>query len=194
MKRKILPPMLLLTAFLLACAGTGGSSDIAVKFEGTDTGFPPSSTWAYHSTKTFSFPENGKTVLTKSSTTTVVLANYELDTKQAFISLGKQKIDKPEHLKVMFSFTGKKGSSVDSAIDSGDYAADADKYQKVDGVTIYHFADGKEKRTSLSNTKMTGKVSVDSVSGGTISGSIDVTDGTNSVKGSFSAKGHESVK
>ena len=192
--RNNLLPLTLICMFALACGGFGGGSGIELKVDGQDKKFESTSTWAYHSTKTFSYPEGGKTVMTKSSSSTVVLANYELDTEQAFISLGKQKIAKPEQIKIMFSFTGEKDSSLDTPIKSGDYTADAKRFKKVDSVTIYHFADGKEKRTSLSESKLQGKISISGVSGSTVNGSIDVTDGKHTIKGGFSAKGHESVK
>lgn len=193
MKKLLIPLTILIGVFLVACGG-GGSSEVTVKVDGQDKKFEPSSTWAYHSTKTFSYPENGKTVMTKSSISSIVLANYKLDTEQAFISLNKQKIDKPEQIKIMFSITGEKDSSVDVPVKAGEYTAEAERFSKVDGVTIYYLADGNEKRVSLNDRKLKGKINISGVSNGTISGDIDVTDGENSVKGSFSATGDKSVK
>jgi hypothetical protein len=192
--KKLLPLIIIIGLFLAACGGIGGSSEISVKVDGQEKTFEPTSHWAYHSTKTFSYPENGKTVMTKAAYSSIVLANYELDTKQAFISLNKQKIDKPEQIKVMFSITGDKDSSVDTPVKTGEYTAESERFNKVDSVTAYYFADGQEKRVTFNDGKMKGAVTITGISDGTISGDIDVTDGENSVKGSFAAKGHESVK
>ncbi|MBK9767513.1 MAG: hypothetical protein IPP63_11110, partial [Chloracidobacterium sp.] len=54
------------------------------------------------------------------------------------------------------------------------------------------FADGKETNTnfdtSFSASKITGQVEIKSVTADTVSGTIDVTEGDKSVKGSFTAK------
>lgn len=194
MKNLFIIIITLLLAFMFTGCGNTGSSEIKVKVDGQEKNFEPKSTWAYHSTKSFSYPENGKTIMTKSSISNIVLANYELDTEQAFISLSKQKIDKPEQIKVMFSITGDKESSVETPIKTGEYSSEAERFNKVDGVTIYYFSDGQEKRVIMDGNKMKGKIIIDSVTDGTISGSIDANDDDNSVSGSFKAVGHKSVK
>lgn len=188
--KKLLTAVLVTTTLLLAaCENTL----VEVKVDGEEAAFTPESTWAYHTTKTFSYPENGKIVMTKTAYTSVVLANFELDTDQAFISLNKQKLDEPGQVKVMFSLTGDKETSVDTPVKPGDYTTDAERFNMLEDVTVYYHADG-EKRGELGGKDVKGKVTITGVSGTTISGSIDVTDGENLVRGSFSAEGHESVK
>ncbi|MEZ5346757.1 MAG: hypothetical protein R2681_14495 [Pyrinomonadaceae bacterium] len=193
--KKLVPILLVaFSIFAAGCGGLGAGSNISVKVDGKEHTFEPKSTWAYHSTKSFSYPEDGKTVLTKSSVTHIVLANFDLDTSQAFISLGKQKLEKPEQIKITLSITGEKETSVDTPIKAGAYKAEEEKFNKVDSVTIYYFADGEEKRMILDDKKLKGTINIASVSDGTINGDVDVTDGENTVKGGFSAKGDKSVK
>lgn len=188
--------------FFMACGGGNSNgksedgkpvaekSEITVKADGVEKTFEPTSTWAYHSTKSFTDSSGAST----SSITTIVLADFELDSEKAFISLGKQKLDKPEQIKVMFGFTGEKDTKVETPIKAGEYAAEADKFSKVETPTIYYFADGQEKSVEFERNTFKGKLTINKVSGTTITGSIDVTDGKNTLKGSFSANGHKSVK
>jgi hypothetical protein len=196
--KKIQIILVIMTAvfFMTACGGGSGNqsvaqkSEITVNTDGMEKKFEPTSTWAYHSTKTFTANSETSTA----SITTVVLANFELDTQQAFISLGKQKLDKPEQIKVMFSFTGEKDTKVETPIKAGEYTAEADKFRKVEPPTIYYVADGKEKSVEFDRNTMKGQLTISGVSGTTITGSIDVTDGKNSLKATFSANGQKSVK
>lgn len=198
--KKIQIILIIMTAlFFMACGGGGKSeggkldvekSEITVKADTVDKTFEPTSTWAYHSTKTFSDSSGSS----KSSITTVVLANFELASEQAFISLGKQKLEKPEQIKVSFGFTGEKETSVDTPIKTGEYTAEADKFSKFETPTIYYFAEGNEKSVEFEQNTFKGKLTINKVSGTTISGSIDATDGKNTLKGNFSANGHKSVK
>ena len=65
---------------------------------------------------------------------------------------------------------------------------------KVEFVTIYHVVDGKETAVELDDKTMTGKITISGLSGTKMYGSIDITDGKNSVKGTFEAEGEKSVK
>lgn len=198
MKKVLFVQIVIVVVLFSACSGVGspggGSTEITVAVDGKESKFTPSSSWAYHSTKTFSEQVDGENKMTKSSITTIVLANFELDSKQAFISLGKQKLDKPEQFKVMFGFTGAEETTVDTPIKSGDYTAEAVKYSKLETPKIYYFADGEEKAVEFEKNTFKGKLTITGVSGTTITGTIDATDGKNTLKGSFSANGHKSVK
>jgi hypothetical protein len=197
--------ILTIAVFFAACGGTANNSEsgseslsqkseIAFNVGGQEKKFEPNSTWAYHSTKTFSSIVDGKSEMSTASITTIVLGNFELDTTQAFISLSKQKLDKPEQIKVMIGFTGEKDSKVDTPIKKGEYKAEGDKFSKIESLKIFYFADGKEQIVDLDDKMMKGTLNIKSVSGTTITGDIDVTDGKTSLKGTFSANGHTSVK
>lgn len=191
-----------LAIFLAACGGAGGigggKSEITATVDGQEKKFEPTSSWAYHSTKNFSLLIDGNREMSKSSITTIFLANFELDSSQAFNSLGKQKLDKPEQVKVRFGFTGEKDSTVETSVAKGEYTPEPDdnkqKYMKISSATIYRFADGKEEEIEFDMKKTTGKLTITGVSGTTVSGLIDITDGKNSLKGTFSANGDKSVK
>ncbi|MFZ1701363.1 MAG: hypothetical protein WBO10_12365 [Pyrinomonadaceae bacterium] len=187
-----------LAAFLAACGAVGGGkSEITTKVGDQEKKFEPTSTWAYHSTKNYSLLIDGNREMSTSSITTVFLANFELDSSQAFISLGKQKLDKPEQVKVTFDFSGEKGSTVETSVVKGEYTPEIDdkeKYMKISSVTIYRFLDGKQEEIEFDRKKTTGKLTINGVSGTTVSGQIDISDGKNSIKGTFSANGDKSVK
>lgn len=204
MNRKLLFMLVLTALVAAACGGAGDSTtgtastaakpEITAQYESQEKKFEPTSNWAYHSTKTFTEPVDGKSVMTTSSITTIVLANFELDTKQAFITLGKQKLSDTSQIKVMLGFTGAQDTKVETAIKTGEYMADADKYNKVETPTIFYFADGQQKSIDFDRNTMKGKLNITEVNGSTIKGEIDVTDGKNSLKGNFVANGHKSVK
>ncbi len=68
------------------------------------------------------------------------------------------------------------------------------KPNKVEFISIYHVVDGKETEVEFVDKTMNGKITISGVNGTTINGSIDITDGENTVKGTFSAEGEKSVK
>lgn len=194
MKNTIILIAVTIAVFLAACssAGTGTSAtkEIIVNVDGKEQKFEPKTTWAYHTA--FTYSAGGESSV--SSSTTIVLANFELDTSNAFISINKRKIEKPEEYKISVNFLGEKGTNQDTPIKPGDYPAEGDIFNKIRSVSISHFDDGKEVSTGLDEKSMKGNLTIKSVEGTTVNGEIDVTDGKNSVKGSFSANGHKSVK
>ncbi len=199
-RMSILTAVAVFAVFSAACGGGGslggGSSDIKLTIDGKESSLAPKSSWAYHTSKSFSSSKDGQTDMFTTSSTTVVVGNYDLDTSQAFISLNKQKLDKPEQIKISFGISGEKGSNHETPIAAGEYSAKKDSFEpkKLEFVTIYRFVDGKEQQTSLNEKDWNGNVTITGVSGTVVNGSIDVTDGKNTVKGSFSANGHKSVK
>ncbi len=171
--------------FLVACGG--GSSGLTAKFEGQEKDLETKSSFTYHTTKTFSFTSNGNTERTKASFSKIFLANFDLDSSQAMISLGKQKLDKPEQLKIYFAFTGEKESSGDDPIKPGEYDPEAERFKDIEGVGIHSVADGKEQKTVFKLSSLKGKLVIESVTNEKITGNVDLSDGENSVKGSFTA-------
>ena len=65
---------------------------------------------------------------------------------------------------------------------------------KVEKPKILYYVDGKEESIEFERNTSKRKITISGVSGTSITGDIDITDGKNSLKGSFSANGHKSVK
>lgn len=221
MTKKIIPIFILFALLLTACGSAGektatteegkkteetaekSESAFTVKIDGKDTKFAPTSGWTSHWEKTFQYPKEGETENTikeKSAHTEIYLANYELETKDGKASLMQQKIEKSEQIKVEFAINGEKGTDSETPIKVGKYEVNDDPFNlskafgKVDSVEIYHFVDGKQKKSSLSDSKLKGSVEITEVKDNTIKGKIDVTDGKHSIKGNFTAKGDNTVK
>lgn len=175
-------------------------SKFTVKIDGQEKEFSPTSNWSTHWEKTFQYPVDGKTVKEKSSHTEIYIANYELDSKDGKFSLNKQKIEKPEQIKISFAFNGEKGTDSETAIKISKYDVNIDEFDlskafgKIDSIEIYHLVDGKEKETSLKAKDLKGSLEILEVKDNTIKGKIDVTDGKQTIKGDFSAKGDNSIK
>ena len=186
MKKLAIHLTILISIFLTACGG-GGATGFKLKFDGQEKGFTSTSSYIYHSTKSFSSTKDGNTEHTSASITTVHLANFDLDKSQALISLAKQKIDKPEQIRVNFSIIGEKGTNAEAPIKPGEYLPENKKFQTLGYVNVFSFDGKAQKRTSFKYNGMKGKVVIDSVTDEKITGSIDITDGENSVKGSFTA-------
>ncbi len=192
--------------FFMACGGgnkDGNSksesvvekSEITIKIGESEKKIEPSSSWAYHSVKSFS-PNSDGSGSFKTSSTTIILANIELDKERGIASINKKKLDKPEQFRVHFGFTGEKGTDEKTPIKAGEYVTKEGDFipNKVEFVTIYQVVDGTERAVELDDKKWKGKINISGVSGTTINGSIDITDGENTVKGTFSAEGEKSVK
>ncbi len=223
MTKKLLPLFILFALILTACGNAGEqtattdegkkteekteektenkTSEFSLKLDGKEQNFSPSSSWATHWEKTFSYPVDGETKTDKASHTEIILANYELDTKDGKYGLAKQKIEKPEQIKVEFAFNGEKDTDSETPIKVGKYEINPGDYfeaskmmGKIDDVEVFHFVDGKEKETSFMGNKMKGTLKITEVNDNTIKGTIDVTDGKHSIKGSFIAKGDNTVK
>lgn len=122
MRTNIISVALSVAALLLASCGFLGGDKLTAKFNGKESAIEPKSTWAYHSTKTFSYPEGGQTVMTKSSINTFVIANYDMDTRPGFNSINNS-IKSAEQARVLFSITGEKDTEVKSPVKAGTYAS-----------------------------------------------------------------------
>ena len=91
-------------------------------------------------------------------------------------------------------YIGENDTNKNTEVKVGKYIKDDDRFQHIDSVVIYYFANGKEKPTALKLSSINETLNITSVDGTNISGNIDVADGGNTVKGSFTAKSHESEK
>jgi hypothetical protein len=175
--------LLLITAFFAGCGKSGGNA-LQVKSPAGDKEFAVKSSYAFPVTKSFT-DINQK--ITTAVTYNVYTANYDLDAGNFAMTLQKP-LTSDEQIRVEFSLVGEEGTNEKSPVKAGTYSAKADKYMKVETVSIVTRRSGADTKNSLDRSALTGEVKVTSVSDDSISGDIDVTAGNASVKGSFIAK------
>lgn len=184
--------MIIALGFVIAACGSGGagggSAKMDIKAGGKDTALTIKSSGTDKNVKAFTDKE-GK--VTTATSFYAMMANYDMDTTN-FASM-KKPLTAPEQARVMLQLIGEEGTDQKSEFKPGTYKADpAGKFMKIDSLVVTTFADGKDVvtsfDTSFSASKITGQVVVKSVTADAISGDIDVTDGDESVKGSFTAK------
>lgn len=180
--------LLVISAGLLFLACGSGSGKMDIKAGGKDTSVEVKSSGSDKSVKTFTDKE-GKVTLATSFY--AVMANYDMDTTN--VGAMKKPLTAPEQARVMLQLIGEGGTDQKSEFKPGTYKADpAGKFMKVDSLSVYTFADGKEIKTDFdmmfSGSKVMGEVRVKSVTADAISGEIDITEGDKSVKGTFTAK------
>lgn len=187
-KLLIIAAGILLTACGSGGGSGGGSAKMDIKANGKDTSLEVKSSGSDKGVKTFTDKE-GK--MTTATSFYAVMANYDMDTTN--VATMKKPLTAPEQSRVMLQLIGEEGTDQKSEFKPGTYKADpAGKFMKVDSLSVYTFADGKEVKTDFdmmfSGTKVTGEVRVKSVTADSISGDIDISEGDKSVKGTFSAK------
>ncbi len=165
--------------FFMACGGgsndgnsknegskpTAEKSEITMNIGGQEKKFEPSSTWANHSVKSFS-PNSDGSGQFQTSSTTIILANIELDKERGISSIQKKQLDKDGQFRVHFGFSGEKGTDEKTEIKAGDYQTNVDSYapNKVEFVTIYHVAGGKETSVELDDKVIKGKITISGLS------------------------------
>ena len=123
---------------------------------------------------------------------TFIVANYDLPEKVTKMALqGSAKED--GRMRVEITIIGKKGTTKSTPVEPGEYKARVGNVgspeSSVNGGRILVGSDGKEASTYVGGADMKeGKVTIASVDGDMITGEVDITDGTNSIKGKFSVK------
>jgi hypothetical protein len=173
------------TAVFMACGGAGGSK-LDVNFGGTAVPLEVRSSGVYPSTKTFSFTKDGETTMTKAVSHYIALANFELETRGP-VTMGKP-LTEDGNVRVVFQTVGEEGTDEKSLPKAGTYTAKCEKYNCVDYFQISRFTGGKEEKISFNMSSAEGQITIKSVTDDTVSGEINVSEGQNSVKGSFTAK------
>ena len=174
---------LMLAVLLIGCGKTGGNS-ISLKWPGATKEMPVKSSYAFGVTKSFTDINNK---VTTAPSYRVYAASYDLDSGNF-----AQTMDKPlpadDHIRLTFSLVGDQGGNEKSPLKAGEYSAKADKFLKVEDASIVTRKDGKDNTLWLDRSKLSGKVKVASVSGDTLTGEADLTDGESAIKGPFTAK------
>lgn len=177
---------LLIVALMFAsCSKGAGASSMNLKWPGmSQKEMPVKSSYAYGVTKTFTDINNK---ITTAPSYRVYAASYDLDAANF-----SQTMDKPlgsdDQIRVTFSLVGDQGGTEKTPVKAGDYSAKADKFMKVETAGIVTRKDGKDDTLWLDRSALTGTAKVTSVSGDSISGEVDLTDGQSAIKGPFTAK------
>lgn len=120
---------------------------------------------------------------------TFIIANYELPTP-----LNKMKVYKSAReegrKRVEISLIGEKGSGKETTLKPGEYPARVGNtgsvFHTANSGTFYAGKGGKQDSKGLNMADMKeGKITIASVSQDKITGSVDLTDGTTTIKGNF---------
>jgi hypothetical protein len=156
-----------------------------LKWPGVDQKeMPVKSSYAFGITKTFTDVNNK---ITTAPSYRVYAANYDLDAANFAVTMNKPLVS-DDQIRVTFSLVGDQGGNEKSPLKAGDYAAKADKFMKVEDASIVTRKDGKDDTLWLERSALAGNVKVASVSGDTVTGEADLTDGKSAIKGPFTAK------
>ncbi len=185
--RQIILVSCLLTFALVfsACSNSPGGGNMLVKSPATgDKELPQKSGYAFAINKSFT-DTSGK--ITTAASYRVYVANYDLDAGNFAMTLDKP-LSSDEQVRVVFSLVGDQGTNDKSPLKTGTFPAKADKFMKVEDVTIVSRKGGTDNKASLDRSTLSGDAKVSSVSGDTISGEVDLSSGAISIKGPFTAR------
>jgi len=177
--------LLIVALMFSSCSKGAGASSMNLKWPGMNQKeMPVKSSYAYGVTKTFTDINNK---ITTAPSYRVYAASYDLDAANF-----SQTMDKPlasdDQIRVTFSLVGDQGGTEKTPLKAGDYSAKADKFMKVETAGIVTRKDGKDDTLWLDRSALTGTAKVTSVSGDSISGEVDLSDGQSAIKGPFTAK------
>jgi hypothetical protein len=165
--------------------GGGAGGGIHVKAPGMDErDIAAKSGATYAVTKSFTDKENK---ITTAASYRVYVANYDLDASQYAMSMNKP-LTADDQARVVFSLVGEEGTKDPSPLKAGAYSAKADKFMKVEDVSIVSRKGGQDNEINIDRGALTGEVKIASVSGDTVSGDLNLTSGDTSIKGPFTAK------
>jgi hypothetical protein len=156
-----------------------------LKWPGVDQKeMPVKSSYAFGITKTFTDVNNK---ITTAPSYRVYAANYDLDAANFAVTMNKP-LASDDQVRVTFSLVGDQGGNEKSPLKAGEYTTKADKFMKVEDASIVTRKDGKDDTLWLERSALAGNVKVASVSGDTVTGEADLTDGQSAIKGPFTAK------
>jgi hypothetical protein len=177
--------LLTLLLSLTGCSKSAGANSMKLKWPGVnEKEMPVKSSYAFGVTKTFT-DINQK--ISTAPSYRVYAASYDLDSGNF-----AQTMDKPlagdDQIRVTFSLVGDEGGNEKSPLKAGDYSAKADKFMKVEDVSIVTRKDGKDDTLWFERGAINGTVKVTSVSDGNVVGDVELTSGESAIKGPFTAK------
>lgn len=119
-----------------------------------------------------------------------VIANYTLDLSSGFSSTTSP-LNAAGQMQVFFKLQDKANATKDTPFVAGDYPSKPqDQFEKFYSLAIFTYSEtGDRENKILGGYDLTkGGVKITSVTGDTVVGEIDVTNGENTVKGPFTAK------
>ena len=167
------------------CGKSEGGSGLHVKSPATgEKDVAVKSSYAFAVTKSFTDTNNK---ITMASAYNVDAANYDLDAGNFAMTLDKP-LSSEDQVRVVFSLVGDQGTNDKSPLKTGTYSAKADKFMKVEDLAVVSRKGSADIKVALDRSTLTGDAKVDSVSGDTITGEVDLTSGAISIKGPFTAK------
>jgi len=177
--------LMALAIFVGGCGKSGGGGNMQVKSPATgDKELPQKSGYAFAVIKSFT-DTSGK--ITTAASYRVYVANYDLDAGNFAMTLDKP-LSSEDQVRVVFSLIGDQGTDGKSPLKAGTYSAKADKFMKVEDVAVVSRKGGADNKAPLDRSTLSGAAKVNSVSGDTITGEVDLTSGAISIKGPFTAK------
>lgn len=182
-KTIVLMALCLLAVFSIACGKlTGGTGDSATAGAAPAAGISIN----FKAQKDATLEEKSGALYQMFEERILVIANYDLGQfKKEVETNNSAKADGQMRLRIRLT---DKGAGKDAEIRTGEYKfGSPDKM--VTNVTLYYFKDGKEQSEGFWGVNAEGSVKIDSVSGDTATGEIDLK-GKNdqSLKGKFKAK------
>jgi len=179
--------VLTMCAFLVACGAGGGGTSLTIKSGEKSMTFSGKSSGTDLGNVISTSP--GQPNL-QTSSHTIYLANYEMDTTN--VGTMRKPLTAADQIRVEIGITGEAATDQKTPFKVGTYAVANDKTNDVRHLLVTTFADGKENKidfdTMSSMSKLAGEVKITSVTDTDVSGTIDVTEGDRSIKGSFTAK------
>jgi len=164
---------------------SAGGGNMLVKSLATgERELPQKSGYAFAVNKTFTDTSGN---ITTAASYRVYVANYDLDAGNFAMTLDKP-LSSEDQVRVVFSLVGDQGTTDKSPLKTGSYSAKADKFMKVEDVALVSRKGSADNKAGLDRSTLTGNAKVNSVSGDTITGEVDLTSGAISIKGPFTAK------
>jgi hypothetical protein len=187
MKRRmiVIGALLLCAAFVGACGASAPKLDL--KIGGKDSTLNVKTTGTYYGNVINTSP--GKPAV-QTFCHQIYLANYDMDTTSPVTM--RKPLTAPDQVRVELELTGEEGTKDASPFKVGTYSVSSDMLNRVRSIDVTTFVDGKEKRTSfetmMSTRKTAGEVKITAVTADSITGEVNLTEGDNSIKGTFTAK------
>jgi hypothetical protein len=177
--------LLTLALVVVGCGKNGGGGNLLVKSPATgEKELPQKSGYAFAVNKTFT-DTAGK--ITSAASYRVYAANYDLDAANFAMTMDKP-LSADDQVRLVLSLVGDQGTNDKSPLKTGTYSARAEKFLKVEDVAVVSRKGGADNKVWLDRSALTGDAKVNSVSGDTITGEVDLTSGAISIKGPFTAK------
>ena len=172
------------TLLLTACGGAASSPKLEVNDGSKTSTLNLKSGEVYYGNVISTYP--GKPSL-QTFAHDIVLANYDIDQTNMH-----KPLTAPEQMRVEIQLTGEAGTKEDSPLKVGTYRVKSEAINRVRSIGIRTFADGKEVKTyfetMFSSSTADGEVTIKSITNDTVSGEMNLTEGTKSIKGTFTAR------